>query len=327
MIVTQKQDADYKEQQAVAQTFQGGNFGDLLNGLIEKKLDKHERGLLSAIASDYEKALTLSRNNDIAEAGLYLNNANREQAKYPLASLMYSLLELHGLPVKAYFYYKNNEYDIAEQLLLESIQSSGSLVNDGFYMVECHRIQQMHNLARMYFKRKQFEHAGRIIAEALLYMTREKIPDTRASWNVAALRQNPMSLRTDMILQLALETIGELLPPTQQQPEIYHAVFGNWSEPLPGLAACEPLDYWIKLKNLFLSGNSDESFMEAAVDFVMTAPSRFDILKLALIVDITDLLRRTADYDAAIYTNLYAFGQRLKVSKRYKLACFAYLQP
>ncbi|MCF0064403.1 hypothetical protein MUK70_25555 [Dyadobacter chenwenxiniae] len=326
--MTEKRNGKMQAKEAVSpEIFQGGDFGELLNNHVEKKIDQHEKELLSAVGADYGEALTLARNNDLDKAEWYMNKAHQEQENFSQTSLVYQLLDLHGLPVKAYFHYKKKEYKLAEQYLRDSTSKSADLVKEGFYMVECHRIQQLHNLARMYFKRNELEHGGQMISEALLYMTQEMIPTVDSNWHVDSLRQCPMSLRCGMILQLALETAGELLPPTLRQQELYKSAFGNWSEPLPGLTDCEPLNQWIKLKNLYLLEHSDEAFVESAIDFALTAPAQFDILKLVLIVNMTDTLRKTSNYDPAVYKDLSAFGQKLKVSRRYKLACFTYMQP
>ena len=210
---------------------------------------------------------------------------------------------------------------------MESIAGCNPLIEQGFFMVECHRVQQLHNLARMYFKRKQFEHGGWIISEALNYLAQERIPEVGSDWSIDALRQTPYSLRSDMILQLALETAGELLPPTQQQDTLHQSAFGNSLDLVSGLAACEPLSRWIKLKHMLLSGMPDESFITSAVDFITTTPARFDILKLALMVNVTDILRKTFNYDSSVYENLVSYGKMLKVSQKHKLACFTYIEP
>ncbi|MCF0072263.1 hypothetical protein LZD49_17415 [Dyadobacter sp. CY261] len=309
------------------EVFQSGNFGDLLNTLISRKLDEEQRRVLSSIASNYEKALAEARKNDLELANASIADAEQAGAHFPLNSLTAQLLGLHALPVKAYFYYKKYEYQLAERLLMESIAGCNPLIEQGFFMVECHRVQQLHNLARMYFKRKQFEHGSWIISEALNYLAQERIPQLGSDWSIDALRQTPYSLRSDMILQLALETAGELLPPTQQQDTLHQSAFGNSLDLVPGLAACEPLSRWIKLKNMLLSGMPDESFVTSAVDFITTTPARFDILKLALMVNVTDILRKTFNYDSSVYENLVSYGKRLKVSQKHKLACFTYIEP
>lgn len=309
------------------EVFQSGNFGDLLNTLIRQKLNEEERAELSSIACNYENALTEARKNDLQRSGAYIAEAEKAHLQFAPHSLTAQLLDLHALPVKAYFYYKKYDYELAEQYLIESVTGSSSLIGQGFFMVECHRIQQLHNLARMYFKRKQFEHAGWIISEALGYLAQEKIPGIASNWSVDAMRRTPFSLRSDMLLQLALETAGELLPPTQQQITLHQYTFGNSLDLAPGLEACEALSRWVKLKSMLSSGMPDESFVTSAVDFITTSSARFDILKLALMVDVTDILRKTFDYDATAYEHLVSYGKRLRVSQKHKLACFAYIEP
>jgi len=309
------------------QVFQSGNFGDLLNNLISRKLNDDEKRALSAIASNYEKALTEARKNNLELSGSHLDEAEQAHMQLPPNSLTSQLLGLHALPVKAYLYYKRYQYQHAEELLMESIAGCSPLIEQGFFMVECHRVQQLHNLARMYFKRKQFEHAGWIISEALSYLSQETMPKLGWDWSVDALRHTPYSLRSDMILQLALETAGELLPPTRQLETFHQAAFGNWLNLSPELTACEPLGHWIGLKNMLLSGTSDEHFVTSAIDFITTTPARFDMLKLALMVDVTDILRKTFNYDATVYENLVSYGKRLRVSQKHKLACFTYIEP
>jgi len=312
---------------STGEVFQSGNFGDLLNTLISRKLDEKEREELSLIASNYESALTEARKNDLQLSGAYIVEAEKAHSQFAPQSLTAQLLNLHALPVKAYFHYKKYDYQLAEQYLIESITGSSSLIRQGFFMVECHRVQQLHNLARMYFKRKQFEHAGWIICEALSYLAQEKIPGIASNWSVDAMRRTPLSLRSDMLLQLALETAGELLPPTQQQITLHHCTFGYSLDLAPGLEACEALSRWVKLKSMLSSGMPDESFISSAVDFITSTSAKFDILKLALVVDMTDILRKTFEYDATVYEYLVSYGKRLRVSQKHKLACFAYIEP
>lgn len=66
------------------------------------------------------------------------------------------IIDMSGLPLQAYYYYKKDDFEKAFHLTNESI------VNDDFFLEKYpflygHKIQQIHNIIRIYFKQNKFE--------------------------------------------------------------------------------------------------------------------------------------------------------------------------
>lgn len=301
---------------------------DVYNSILKELIQtcvKDEITLFTSISSRYERSLFEMRNNDLSKAKEHLSEAEGMQKEFADNELMYRLLDLWHLPIKAYFFYKLSKFSKAENLLILSIDEAALLVRQGFFIVEFHKIQQLHNIARLYYKQKKIDCAGRIINEAVNYIITGNSPSIGKEWSFPDLEQSPISLKSSMILQMVLESAGELLPPTMQDPRFYKAIFENLPKIQPSLSNGTFLDEWISLRELYLMEVDHSSFIELATDFIINKPSKSDILKLSLMVCIWDLLKKTESWDETSGKYLLRYSQKLKVSNRQKEAFRVYL--
>jgi hypothetical protein len=303
----------------------GNVYGEILDELVKGYLSNMELRGLTYIWGKYDKALTEARRNNLEQAQQLLSEAEAVHAENELDSGLYALADVSALPMKAYLHYKKNEFEQAESLLYQSLKNDILLIKEGFYILEYHRIQQLHNINRSYFRKGQLLEGAAVIRQALAYILYEHIPTIGTDWSVDSIQKTPDSLRSAMFLQLALEPIGVFLHHISQEKELFQAAFANLTFFEPRSTEEEIMLQWFELKELYFKGNNNHKFITETLTFLSNISTDFDILKLSLVANLTDALKDISTYNASYHEKIIAFGTQLKVSDRHKQACFTYV--
>lgn len=299
-------------------------FSEILNQLVASRIC-NDMDLFLTISAKYREVLKEARNNNLYRARAALHEASIMKSGHPAHTLLYRLVDVSALPAEAYLLYKQGDYTGAEQLLMKSINDSFTLVEEGFFILEFHRIQQLHNLARIAYRLKHIEQGGHIINQALSYMLCHKEPLVGGKWSTRDMNASPASLKEDMIVQLALESVAELLPPLPRGQLFHEITFKDLLRDDKEATCSAVLKEWLMIKEYPLREN-DELFVETAVNFIRKNHRRFDILKLSLIMDIADVMQKEGVYDRDACHYLADAVGRLLVSDRHKSACLIYLE-
>ncbi len=303
----------------------GNVYGEILDGLVKDYVSNMELRGLNYIWGKYDKALTEARRNNLEQSQQLLSEVEAIQAEYDPNTPLYALINVAALPMKAYLLYRNSAFKEAESLLFQAIENDIALIKDGFYILEYHRIQQLHNINRLHFKQGKLLEGASVIHQALRYILYEHLPAMSSDWSIKSLQQAPDSLRSAMFLQLSLEPIGVFLHHILQEKELFNAAFANLTFFEPRTSDEAVMLQWFEIKELFFKAEDNNQFLKEAIEFISKTGSEFDILKLSLIANISDALKKTSVYTIEYHQKIVAFSSQLKVPDRHKQVCLTYV--
>jgi len=183
-------------------------FNDLLIGTLteQEKMD------FFPLSSWFTKGLNLSKEGRLMLAGHYFSSGERYQQALTREGMLWLLLQTTYLPKKAYYLYKTGNRAAAEEMVHASMDIMKRLELDGFEFLVYGRVQQYHNLARMYLAYGQTQHGLRLVAHTLEFLlTRRSTLLTDLNVALARHPEEYSSYNYLFIYQLFFETIEGLL--------------------------------------------------------------------------------------------------------------------
>ncbi|MDF7816462.1 hypothetical protein P1X15_02610 [Runella sp. MFBS21] len=301
-------------------------YADTLTQLAKNYAATQWRSL-SYLWTRYEKGLAEARNGQFQVSQRIFDEVQHYRHHTPTdLSLFPYLVEVSALPAIAYLRYKQKNYAEAETMLVSAIGNDALLTAQGFYILEYHRIQQLHNLARLYFSQQRLEEAAGVIGQALRFMVYGHIPTLGDQWAENYLRQAPVQLRSDMLLQLSSETVSIFLNYLSTERELFEIAFKNLTFWEPATPDERAMLEWFELKEAFYAPEVSEDILQRTVSFFKNQPTHFDIYKLALLVELTKHLSQGGFYDTHWQSTAEQFVNKLKVSSRQRASCVLFFK-
>lgn len=282
-----------------------------LNDLTRQRMGPHWRAV-NYLWNQYEKVIREARTGSMHAATQLLTEAETYRSQLAPAPWLSQLLDISALPAVAYLRYKQDRLAEAERLLRFSIESDAGLLAEGYYILAFHRVQQLHNLARLYFKKQQLAAGAAFIREGLAFMLLGRTPSTGSGWQHQDVEAVPVRLRSDMSLQLAGEVLALMPHYPREERLLFYETFGDLTDWQPQTESERALLDWITAKAHFLGGRF-ERFLPAAAEFLTGQPAGFDPHKLSLLTNLTDLLVRTGGYTPAAQQRVRGFADQLNV--------------
>jgi|GEM_PF-2457874 len=135
------------------------------NDVLLAQLSQEDRHMLYPLNSWFMKGLNHSKSGSITLAKYYFEQGERYEKTLAKDTLLWQAVQNEYLPKKAYYLYKTGEKDFAERMLREVMLNMQTMEQQGFEHLLFGRIQQYHNLVRMYFAYGQTDDAIRLAAE------------------------------------------------------------------------------------------------------------------------------------------------------------------
>lgn len=312
---------NYQPPRAIVSTAQSGLYADILVSLSREKAGRNWRAI-SHLWDTYERGLRYARQGKLSSAEQVFAEAHTARAPFVANSILDQLINVGALPAVAYLYYKQEHYAEAEGLLINSLDNDVSLLTEGIYILEHHRVQQLHNLARLYFRQGRLVEGASLIAMALKYLVYKQIPTVGngKGWSSEPTHAIANELRSDMLLQLTSETVGIFLTHPTEFDTLSQISFSNltcWNIQTPNefwmrtwFALIEPghRSYW----QLNLSG---------LITFLTTSPPSFDQLKMALILWIVTVSDQFTLASSGLQESIRDFMSKLQLSQPQRESC------
>lgn len=312
---------DYHTPTPPAETEPVGLFADILTQLARSRAGSNWRAV-NYLWDKYEGGLKHARLGKLSSAEQVFAEAHVTRQPFAETPWLNQLIDVAALPAVAYWYYKREQYADAENLLIASIDSDAELMPEGIYILKYHRVQQLHNLARLYFRQGWLEQGARTIGMALKFLVYGQTPviGNGKGWQNEAHEAIPHQLRSDMLWQLTSESVGLFLMHPAQSVELCQTAFGNmtfWDAQTPDEARM--LDWFTLTENRYdghWQGN-----MQRATSFLTTSPSSFDQLKLALVVDMVATGRQYPAKVGLLQEETLHFMSQLQIGKAQRETC------
>ncbi|AUP81389.1 radical SAM/SPASM domain-containing protein [Flavivirga eckloniae] len=147
------------------------------------------------------------------------------------------VIDMSSLPLKAYYYYKIEDYEQALYL------TNGSILNDDFFLEKYpflygHKVQQIHNIIRIYFKQEKFKEACLLNNDILNHLILgNKVTYEVGYWYDSYKIENSPEM-INMIYQIFSETLSvitNLSNNGEKERELFQTAF-------KGLIACPDIE-------------------------------------------------------------------------------------
>ncbi|PWN70579.1 hypothetical protein C1631_011500 [Chryseobacterium phosphatilyticum] len=240
--------------------------------LFEKEMDK----LIDVVCTDkeafnfyslnYHEALKEARTGNVQKAEILAIRAKKYIDFDSLQIQEKHLYELISLPIQAFLSYKKTNYILAKQQTYETMLFDEKLEQYNS-SIACHKIQQLHNIARIEMKELNTEYALEIFNS--LYrclMLSEKVTYRDVNFYYADRSESLKKLRKLMLVQITNEYIP-FLDQFKNKTEILDRTFGEiLLKENTVKDELKSLLYWVKLKKNI--SNHEELSMDLLKKFI-----------------------------------------------------------
>jgi hypothetical protein len=198
-----------KRHHASASTSTAVGFDQLLGAAILKYASPGEQILMKAALVARTKGLAAARKGEmeVAEANL---RASRDIMEVPwLSAESHALLASFQEAAEAFIDFRCGRHDLARERVYRAMSADGTLLSrEGYHILELHRVQLGHNLARVDANAGEPEQAAQILAGLLTYLEgeREAWPFSNYTYTgKATVEDLPEEQVADLFIQLASE--------------------------------------------------------------------------------------------------------------------------
>ncbi|MBS1506535.1 MAG: hypothetical protein JSS79_07815 [Bacteroidetes bacterium] len=220
-----------------------------------------------------------------------------------------------ALPAKAYLYYKELLYEKALLTTREALTVGEKLEGYGYSIFHYHRIQQMHNVCRVLFRRNELAEAMTASNETLRYIMIKDQPNSfPGRWNDELLDIVPRELKSAMIMQVIHEVhlIWDRLSNTEpDRKNNFEAIFGGLIDNFTPYTRDEhSIHRWLLIKRFYYKNNYN-SFCDEALLFLKQEPKYFDFFKQSLVNDIVNAIK---DHQIEEALNVYSSTKLTRIS-------------
>ena len=277
-----------KETETVEET---NSFDDLLYGSMITRLKKESILDFYHAFDILQKGLLCARNNHLLLSNQYYSEADRWKEEIRDQEV-HLLVESFEYPAKSYLYYKLTDYTTAESMLKKAIEIDDSLEDKGYDIMHFHKIQQLHNISRISYARKEVGEWENIMLKLLKYLTLGETPINFGNWNIESINKCPSESRSGMLFQVFSEVlVFNLYLVSNNQQDINYSIRNVYSgiDFDPKTRDEKAIKEWLNLNSLL--EDEKEFFLNNALIFLSSQPNKFNLFKAYLLIDILKILK------------------------------------
>ncbi|RYU77666.1 hypothetical protein [Hymenobacter persicinus] len=271
-------------------------FNDVINEALHAHFDSKTIRSIHYTINTYVLGFRAAKSGDFSTARVEFARADEllallEQTHEPR---VVAFLRCLTLPYQAYFSYRRGLFDEADAQTYAAIASIGGL-EDQIAIFHIARVQQLHNLSRISFRRGEAAAGATLVHELLRYLSAGTAPALAGSWAPALLDNTPAALRADMFAQIFLEMVGNLaqLPEVAQRHHQFTLAFGELADQTVGLDFWPPYQAWLTAYEALLTAD-EASYVPLLGAFLQLPGHAHDLLKLALLRELAGRRRAAA---------------------------------
>ncbi|WP_461113194.1 tetratricopeptide repeat protein [Spirosoma jeollabukense] len=297
------------------------SFTGILTLLSRQKAGSYWR-TVNYLWDRYDGGLKYARQGKLSSAEQVFAEADTTRKPFVKIAMLDQLIDVLALPAIAYLRYKQEKYDEAEHLLIKSIDSDAELLAEDIYILTYHRVQQLHNLARLLFQQGRLNEGAQMIAMALKFLVYRQVPavGNGKGWLDEKAYLIPSQLRYSMLWQLTIETVGIFLMYPTEWDTLSQLAFGNmtyWDAQTPDETR---MLAWF---TLIEPGHSDywQINVLGLITFLTTSPSLLDQLKMALILQIVATSNQSSLVASGLPESIENFMNQLQLSQSQRESC------
>jgi hypothetical protein len=180
--------------------------------LLLQPLVTEERHTAQLLGGYFYKGLMQTKAGRVGLANYYFEKGEHYAGTLARESYLWLVVQDDYLPKKAYYFHKTGQKDLAEDMVKEAMDTMKTLEQMGFEHLLFGRVQQYHNLARLYFTYGQTSDAIVISAELVAFLLSgysEKLADLNVPLHKHPEKYALMNYL--FIGQVLFETLGVIL--------------------------------------------------------------------------------------------------------------------
>jgi hypothetical protein len=240
---------------------------------------------ISIALEKFQESIVLSKENKLLIAKKSLNEGFEK-----IALLKYKITKRYvytfGLAALSYWYYKKGSYDTAEKKLWNVIKIDSFLYKQGFEIFAMHQIQQLHNIARIYFRKGDFKTACELINKTLTFLL---FGDSISFYENIEYKIISKDLKDEMLWQITSETITLIqMNKLNNFQEYYKIAFKDLTK-FQSNTYHEKLHFqWFNLKDLYYNGKYHE-FLSALPQFITDIDRNYAVYIKNIFLDLKEL--------------------------------------
>jgi hypothetical protein len=288
------------------------NENDYLALLLNKSgLPPADQEVVRVSAKWRSQALNSARHGNLDQArALFLEAWSATAFASPRCRELCASFQAAG---EAYLDYRNGRFDRARDRLHDAILSDALLEDSGeFELLHLHRVQLVHNLARLAVSQGKSSEGSRLVWQLLGHLEgHDQTLPCSVRWDSQAVSVLPANLVRDMFNQITAElaTIGIQSSP-QNRSEFVRSSAAHFEE-AGNEANClrfRTAHAWIELKRAAIEAPG--AFVVRCCDFLETERLDNKTLWLATALDLLEICKRL-DYSEAQYLALDLSFERI----------------
>ncbi|MEM1319137.1 MAG: hypothetical protein AAGG75_02710 [Bacteroidota bacterium] len=235
----------------------------------------------------FGKGLRAARFGYMSTSKMYFDRGKQMlQDKTAEGTPIYDFINMYALPNHAYYLYKTKEYQQANNLLDQLLETLERYEED-IPILHMGKIQQFHNFSRMHFKRGNHDAGMKTVSDLLSYMMAYQQPDFEGAWSTAHLDRTPALLKFDMVHQIFSEMVHSiLLYFLDTEEDAFYKSFDGLlkleERPKRDGALNKHFWNWLEAKKSFFEGRLSEG-VEQTLNYLRTSGQEYNYFQLSLL--------------------------------------------
>ncbi|KAA2243511.1 hypothetical protein F0L74_13545 [Chitinophaga agrisoli] len=188
------------------------NMEAYFHGLLVQPLATADKHTLHLLSGYFYKGLMQTKAGRVGLANYYFETGERYARELSPDTYLWLVVQDEYLPKKAYYLHKTGQMAAAEIMVRQAMDTMKALEQQGFEHLLFGRVQQYHNLARLYFTYGQTKDAIILAADLVAFLLSGR-SDKLTDLNVP-LYKHPEKyalLNYLFICQVLFETLGIIL--------------------------------------------------------------------------------------------------------------------
>lgn len=244
-------------------------FDKMLSDVLREGCDDRYYKLIRFLCRKYTRSVQVTR-TDLTIGSTIFEEADNLLRRYSFPKVDESLLAVSRLPALAYLQYKRKEDNLAIQTLKVMLDIDLYLAeNKKFDVLVYHRIQQVHNLARIQSRIGGKEEWKFLNLQILMFLLGGQNRFEDSNWDFDVIRKLPEDLRVLMSIQVLSELVSVAFKLNAHQ-EVMREVLAE-IEVIAFNVNGLSLGFWLQAKQSILNHDVD-SFLFFSNEFLTLLP-------------------------------------------------------
>jgi hypothetical protein len=284
-------------------------FNDIMRESMRTHFDTKTVRSIQCVISAYSLGFQAAKQGKFNTAHIEFNRGDELLAviQQTHAPEVNTFLNCLTLPFRAYYEHGQGHFDEATARTLAAIANIVQLEAQ-MPILHMARVQQLHNMSRVSFKRGDATGGAVLVHELLKYLSTGMAPALAGDWHPSLLQGTPPALQAGMFSQVFVEMVRNLahFPEAAQRRPLFTVAFGQLAaQPAVLLELWAPYAQWLVAYEALLA-EAPAAYEPLVLAYLAQPGHDFDQLKLALLLE----LHRSLPGESLLHNALPTYARR-----------------